>query len=36
MNVLIIEDDRSIAGLVSKTLSSYGYHCENAYDGEEA
>ena len=36
MNVLIIEDDRPIAGLVSKTLSSYGYHCENAYDGEEA
>ena len=36
MNVLIIEDDKAIASLVAKTLGGYGYHCENAYDGEEA
>lgn len=36
MNILIIEDDASIAGMINKTLGSYGYNCENAYDGEEA
>jgi DNA-binding response OmpR family regulator len=35
MDVLIIEDDRSIAELIKTTLSGYGYHCENAYDGQE-
>jgi DNA-binding response OmpR family regulator len=36
MNILIIEDDNFIAGMINKTLSGYGYNCENAYDGEEA
>ena len=36
MNILIIEDDKSIAGMIKKTLVGYGYNCENAYDGEEA
>ena len=36
MKILIIEDDASIAGMINKTLGSYGYTCENAYDGEEA
>ena len=36
MKILIIEDDASIAGMINKTLGSYGYNCENAYDGEEA
>jgi DNA-binding response OmpR family regulator len=35
MDVLIIEDDRAIAELIKTTLSGYGYHCENAYDGQE-
>ncbi|MBQ8951779.1 MAG: response regulator transcription factor [Eubacterium sp.] len=35
MDVLIIEDDRSIAELIKTTLSGYGYHCENAYGGQE-
>ena len=35
MNVLIIEDDADIAKLIGKTLSSQGYNCECAYDGEE-
>ena len=36
MNVLIIEDDNAIAGMIRKTLTGNGYKCENAYDGEEA
>ena len=35
MNVLIIEDDRSISKLIGKTLTGQGYTCEYAYDGEE-
>ncbi len=35
MNVLIIEDDMSISKLIGKTLTSQGYNCEYAYDGEE-
>ncbi len=35
MNVLIIEDDRSISKLIGKTLTGQGYNCEYAYDGEE-
>ncbi len=36
MNVLIIEDDNAIAGMIRKTLVGNGYNCDNAYDGEEA
>ena len=35
MNILVIEDDKTISGLLSKTLTGAGYHCEFAYDGEE-
>ena len=36
MNILIIEDDKTISGLMGKTLTGAGYTCEFAYDGEEA
>jgi len=36
MNILIIEDDKTISGLMGKTLTGSGYDCEFAYDGEEA
>ena len=36
MNILIIEDDKTISGLMGKTLTGTGYDCEFAYDGEEA
>ena len=36
MNILIIEDDRTISGLMGKTLTGSGYDCEFAYDGVEA
>ena len=36
MNILIIEDDKTISGLMGKTLTGAGYDCEFAYDGEEA
>ena len=36
MNILIIEDDRTISGLMGKTLTGAGYECGFAYDGEEA
>ena len=36
MNILIIEDDKTISALMGKTLTGAGYYCEFAYDGEEA
>ena len=36
MNILIIEDDRTISGLMGRTLTGAGYECGFAYDGEEA
>lgn len=34
MNVLIVEDDESIANLVKINLTAEGYHCTCAYDGK--
>lgn len=36
MNILIIEDDRTISGLMGRTLTGAGYECGFAYDGQEA
>ncbi|MCR5340288.1 MAG: response regulator transcription factor [Saccharofermentans sp.] len=36
MNILIIEDDRTISGLMGRTLTGAGYECGFAYDGAEA
>ena len=36
MNILIIEDDRTISALMGRTLTGAGYECGFAYDGEEA
>ena len=36
MNILIVEDDKTISVLIGKTLTGAGYICEYAYDGEEA
>jgi heavy metal response regulator len=36
MRVLIVEDERRIAGFISKGLSEQGYAVDIAYDGEEA
>ena len=35
MNVLIVEDDESIANLVKINLTAEGYHCTCAYDGKQ-
>ena len=35
LDILIIEDDDAIAGLISKTLVSSGYNCTIASDGEK-
>ena len=35
LEILIIEDDDAIAGLISKTLVSAGYSCTIAEDGEK-
>ena len=34
-NILIVEDDEAIAGLISASLSDEGYRCVCALDGEE-
>ena len=36
MNILIIEDDRTISALMGRTLTGAGYECGFAYDGQEA
>ena len=36
MNILIIEDDRTLSALMGRTLTGAGYECGFAYDGEEA
>ena len=36
MNILIIEDDRTISALMGRTLTGAGYECGFAYDGAEA
>lgn len=35
-NILIVEDDRRIAALVSKNLEAAGFSCHEIYDGESA
>lgn len=35
MNILVIEDDKTISSLLGKTLTGAGYNCEFAYNGEE-
>lgn len=35
MNLLIIEDDRELCGLLKDSLKKYNYICDTAYDGEE-
>lgn len=35
MNILVIEDDKTISNLLGKTLTGAGYNCEFAYNGEE-
>lgn len=34
-NILVVEDDRSIANLIEMNLNNAGYHCECAYDGQQ-
>jgi DNA-binding response OmpR family regulator len=34
--ILVVEDDRRIAALVSKNLEAAGFACHEAYDGESA
>ena len=35
-NILIIDDDRDLSGILSDMLEDYGYHTAVAGDGEEA
>lgn len=35
MNILVIEDDKTISSLLGKSLTGAGYNCEFAYNGEE-
>lgn len=35
MNILVIEDDKTISSLLGKTLTGAGYNCKFAYNGEE-
>lgn len=34
MKILIIEDDKKLAGIISEVLSDEGFHSETAHDGE--
>lgn len=36
MRVLVVEDERRLAGIVKRGLLEEGYSVDNAYDGEEA
>jgi len=36
MRVLVVEDDRRLAGILKRGLLEEGYSVDNAYDGEEA
>ncbi len=36
LNILIVEDDVSIANLIKVSLTQCNYHCDNVYDGLEA
>jgi len=36
MRVLVVEDERRLAGIIKRGLMEEGYSVDNAYDGEEA
>jgi DNA-binding response OmpR family regulator len=36
MRVLVVEDERRLAGIIKRGLQEEGYAVDNAYDGEEA
>ena len=36
MRVLVVEDERRLAGIIRRGLQEEGYAVDNAYDGEEA
>ena len=36
MRVLVVEDERRLAGIIKRGLLEEGYSVDNAYDGEEA
>lgn len=35
IEILIVEDEKAIANLISKNLTAEGYHCTAAYDGKQ-
>ena len=36
MRILVVEDERQLAGIIKRGLLEEGYSVDNAYDGEEA
>lgn len=36
VNILIVDDEKSIANLIYEALTNYGYRCKCVYDGSEA